>query len=72
MTFIFDKNAMKESVAWDYSTNQKAARWRLFGNTNVKFYGENYKDLAGGNYTVSPLNKTNDAGGSIFRKVTLS
>tara|TARA_R110000824_G_scaffold58449_2_gene158000 strand:+ start:2752 stop:4425 length:1674 start_codon:yes stop_codon:yes gene_type:complete len=72
VTFIFDKNAMKESVAWDSSTNQKAARWRLFGNTNVRFYGENYKDLSGGNYAVSPLNNTNDAGGSIFRKVTLS
>ena len=72
VTFIFDKNAMKESVAWDYPTNEKAARWRLFGNTNVKFYGENYKDLDGGNYAVSPLKIINDAGGSIFRKVTLS
>jgi len=72
VTFIFDKNAMKESVAWDYSTNTKAARWRLFGNTDVKFYGENYKDLAGTDYSVSPLNNKNDAGGSIFRKVTLS
>lgn len=64
----FNKQAATDSIGWSAATATQGAKWNLYDNSTVKFYGEGYPS----SYTINPTLYSTTSGTSIFRKVVIN